>query len=117
MKPPFSLDRPVQTEDWYAARVVYVGAEGLYPVIALIKPANLEEIPFRYTMEGGSVLGIKPGRNLVNTPRTRIEWLNIYVTGVFSYSTHKQANLGATDDRIACIRIESTEGEGLDDEH
>jgi hypothetical protein len=47
-------------------------------------------------------------------PMTHVRWVNIYQeTG--SYATRWDADTFAASSRIACLRIEFTEGEGLED--
>jgi hypothetical protein len=46
-------------------------------------------------------------------PRTSVRWLNVYGSH-FGYETKDDADVNAQDDRIACVRVEFTEGEGLE---
>ena len=48
-------------------------------------------------------------------PEKVVQWLNIYRDGHNTpYATKYKCDRQANTDRIACIRIEYTEGEGLD---
>ena len=48
-------------------------------------------------------------------PQKKVAWLNIYPEGVVygEYESKACADMGACPDRIACIRVEYEEGEGL----
>lgn len=52
-------------------------------------------------------------------PEKQEMWLNIYPDGAsYSHPSKKLANeVGNTDDRTACIHIEYTEGQGLENDH
>jgi len=49
-------------------------------------------------------------------PVTRVLWMNIYDDdAIISHFTKEEADLECDDGRIACVRVEFTEGEGLED--
>ena len=51
--------------------------------------------------------------DLINIPKKHVRWLNVYAWAVTTNSSKDQADNVACKDRIACIRIEYEEGEGL----
>lgn len=48
-------------------------------------------------------------------PKKRVVWVNVYpyTDGARCYETREKADRIASSDRIACIRVEFEEGEGL----
>lgn len=53
--------------------------------------------------------------HLINRPEKHVLWLNVYKDGCCSdvHNTRKDADKKASYNRIACVRIEFEEGEGL----
>jgi hypothetical protein len=63
---------------------------------------------------GAVAPAIMDGLDLVEVKQKRVVWLNGYSTGeAFTYSTREQADRASGPERIACLRIEYEEGEGL----
>ena len=93
--------------------VIYrVCAEGVYPVHGAIGSAS-----YSWTTEGHIVYGDRTdGRDLVEVKEKRSEWINIYPRSAGGYNTREMANALASENRIACIRVTYTDGEGLDNE-
>jgi len=54
--------------------------------------------------------------DIINVPEKRELWLNIYPNTylIGAYETRTDADNWASSDRIACVRVEYTEGEGLE---
>jgi len=46
-------------------------------------------------------------------PRKGEFWVNVYEDAHWTYRTEKAANHGGGTDRIACVKVNWTEGEGL----
>lgn len=66
--------------------------------------------------EDGQYLANSPsGRDLENIPQTIVRWVNHYANGVgsFTYDTKEEADKRASHGRIACVRNEFEEGDGL----
>jgi len=123
------FDKPVQTRD---GRKVWIytteGRHPTEPVVGEIYGGSIcPPILSRWCADGGdskhSVAGYdRPTPNdLVNVPQQRAVWINAYK----SYTDHQpvrlhthdskaQADESARDDRIACIEVTFTEGEGLE---
>lgn len=126
---PLNLDKPVQTRDGRAARIICTNRKTSgtqMPVLALVTTHHLgsvsEYIEF-FTEEGtthrdGSVSKL----DLINIPVKRKGWVNVYPWGEKNFTiaeahkTKTSANRAAVvAKRIACIPIEFEEGEGLDE--
>ena len=114
----FDPTKPVQTRDGRKARIIATDAvDPIYPIVALVTQKAGEERPERYTSTGryysdGDIL--RP-TDLVNVPEKHVRWVNVYPDRNCRtvYGARYGADAGASDDRIACIRIEFEEGEGL----
>jgi hypothetical protein len=87
-------------------------------VIAVLRDDGREEIRTRHP-DGR----VNPGRDspydLVNVPKKHEVWINFYDDDgegdydSYSYPSRAIADESADSNRIACIRVEFTEGEGL----
>ncbi len=51
--------------------------------------------------------------DLVEVMPKHVQWVNVYSFGVVACDTREEADKGSSSGRIACLRIEFTEGEGL----
>ena len=107
------ITKEYMTTDGYEVRIYAVDGVGIYSVHGAIKTETgwaartWTSDGMRYSGEGSS--------NLIEKPKTYVKWVNLYSNGVAcTYSSKGYADLGAGD-RIACVKIEFTEGEGLDD--
>jgi hypothetical protein len=90
-------------------------------VVAIQAPLTKEGWEFRTYNHRGEYYGGCPGeRDLIRRPIKRKGWVNIYRSdcGPFGtcggLETREQADALKQCDRIACIEIEFTEGEGLE---
>lgn len=52
--------------------------------------------------------------DLFMAPVKQERWLNVYENEICTYRNRESADIGSGEDRIACIRIEYSEGEGLE---
>lgn len=52
---------------------------------------------------------------LTMAPKKRVVWVNMYdcASNSFGYATKEEADRALSRDRIACVRVEFEEGEGL----
>jgi hypothetical protein len=111
----FDPTKPVQRRNGAAARIIYTGAAGTYPIIALIGDDG-DEKPSSYTEHGRYVFnGQEDPLDLINIPVKHTLWINIYPMdallriGVISRDLHPTRE--AADDadrrggRIACVEI------------
>jgi hypothetical protein len=114
----FDPSKPVQFLDApEKVRILATNFQSEFPiVIAVLRDDGTEEI--RGRRADGRVYPDKySSHDLVNVPEKHEVWINLYHTeNVFfgcAYPTREQANAKANIDRIACVRIKFTEGEGL----
>jgi hypothetical protein len=113
---PFDLKlaqegHPIQTRDGRPVKfIAHVPEVRLRKVIALV---DGEVGCFLET--GTFNAGCFTPSDLFMAPVTHTKWLNIYpsVKYTYAYSTKELAAENAGPDRIACIQITYTEGEGL----
>jgi hypothetical protein len=115
---PFDLKlaqegHPIQTRDGRPAKfIAHVPGLG-YPVVALVGQSSTVS---QFATTGAIYSApVEDGRDLFMTPVTHTRWLNFYpsVKYSYAYSTKELADEHAGPDRIACIQITYTEGEGL----
>ncbi len=122
MKKPFDPTKPVQTRDGRKARILATDKTGGQPIIALVQDplsrcCQPHEIAESFCSDGRYFpYGTdESSKDLVNIPQKIVQWINIYKkTGVgCAHATREEADNIAMIDRVACIRIEVEEGEGL----
>lgn len=120
----FDPSKPVQTRDGRAARILCTDRkDSRFPIIALVTYANGSETPSYYTKNGGYNDPIcnkhSPG-DLINIPEKHVRYMNVFlINGTISNgSLHHtkevaEKSCGSGENRVGCIKIEFTEGEGL----
>jgi hypothetical protein len=114
----FDPNKPVQFR--HAPEKVRILATDLkynFPIaIAVLRDDGREEIRTRHS-DGR----VNPDRespyDLVNVPEKHERWANIYSlsdqTYCNLYPTREAADFSSAPNRVACVRVEYTEGEGL----
>lgn len=108
------LTKPVQTRNGRPARIVSTSLRGPYPIAAIVSLEGGHEAVISLTPEGRFTVGDgECAFDLVNVPETHTFWLNIYENRMFRHPSRGRANLLAEADRIACVEVTYTEGEGL----
>lgn len=118
---PFDPKEPVQFR--YAPEQVRIVATDLKDdrpiVIAITGSSGQEGVALRHA-DGRINSDIESPYDLVNVPKKREVWINFYDDDgdprgydSYSYSSRAIADESADSTRIACIRVEFTEGEGL----
>jgi hypothetical protein len=114
----FDPNKPVKLRDRSAqVRILATDLQCGCPIVIAVKtPDGAEHTQLRFP-DGRCYPNRDDPYDLVNVPEKHELWINLYHTeGVFfgcAYPTREQANEKANIDRIACVRIEFTEGEGL----
>lgn len=90
-----------------------------YPVLGLIDLGSTDVV-WQWTQNGLSQDEADNGFDLVNVPETYVRWINIDAAlggGPYEeaelFKTKEEADKNARYDRLACVRIEFKEGEGL----
>jgi len=112
---PLDLSKPLQTRRGEKAELVYDRLTGDYPLAVIVHFDDGTNDVLTYTREGNLYTDADSSSNLVNVPVQRTLWLNIYKSGgeILPHPSRERADLSASDDRIACIEVTYTEGEGL----
>jgi hypothetical protein len=106
----FDPSKPVQTRDGRPARILCTDIKHPnYSIAAAYTNQFGVEIISSYTTDGissghGSV-------DLINVPEKRTVWVNVYPS--LGYPTKALADKCAATDRIACVPLTYTVGEGL----
>jgi len=116
MLKPIDTSKPVQTRCGLPARIICTNLLGLHSLAVAVKDKNTDYESIIRTDEYGRLGGcdVEDVYDIVNVPEKHVRWANIY-PGTFAntYQTQEEADNGAASYRIACIRIEFEEGEGL----
>lgn len=92
---------------------------GNYPA-RLVGEINDDEHPYVVAIDYGGYEDISVSNEygqmydwnglLTNAPQKHVKWVNVYPT---THATREEADKRALPSRIACVRIEFEEGEGL----
>lgn len=119
MMTQISLDKHYKTRDGREVVLVALApaleGECSYPVIGYIKSTDGRINPSSWTRAGEWLItGEGYDANLVEVPKKYTQWLNIYPgERIFPYPSKQEADKGSGSERIACIEVIYTEGEGL----
>lgn len=115
-----SMSKQYRTRDGRDVRILCTDAGGNNPVVALVPVNHEKNAPFgvvRYFLDGCLGPFHNNGDLIEVRPKFRQEmWVNIYRTAIpCAWPTRKQADCGASLQRIACVKVvvEGEEGEGL----
>ena len=84
-----------------------------FPVVALVRLAEYEEVR-TYTKEGSHLSNYESESDLIEVKEKQVGWINIYNDGGVLHKTKEEADIKGAGSRIACIKIEFEEGEGLE---
>ena len=117
---PFDPTKPCQTRDGRKVRILCTDAQcfGIsrepQPIVGLI---DGNPTPQTWSKNGGFGCGLG-NADLINIPEKRTVWVNMYKSGGTSpqHPSKESADTNASlfdGGRIACIKVEFTEGEGL----
>lgn len=108
------LTKPLQTRFGEKAELVYDGLTGDFPLVVIIHRKNKRKTLRTYTREGIAYTDEGSLANLMNVPEKRTIWLNINENWhTIEYSSRDLADRYARSDRIACVEVTYTKGEGL----
>lgn len=111
---PLDLTKPLQTRLGEKAELVYNGLSGLSPLAVVVHRGDGRRDIRTYRLDGVRYGDENSPDNLRNVPQRGECWVNIYPIGVpATHHTKEQADEYARSDRIACVRVEYEEGEGL----
>lgn len=111
----FDPTKPVQTRDGRRARIICTDRDSIYSIVALVREPNGEESVSSYTKYGRSIphYGGTSSKDLINIPVRRAAWVNFFPRDAEVYGSREEADEDATAERIACVRVEFEDGEGL----
>jgi len=100
-------------------RVVATDLKDDRPIVIAVTIAGKETVGYRHA-DGRVISGRDSPYDLVKVPKKYEVWINFYDDDgdprgydSYSYSSRAIADGSADTTRIACIRVEFTEGEGL----
>lgn len=110
------MEKKYRTRDGKDVRVLCVDRKSKcgFSVVALVGEGDFEST-ISYRAEGNVFLGgTKSALDLIEVKPKQFVWINLYPS--MDHHTKELADKNAGDNRIACIRVEFEEGEGLNDE-
>jgi len=107
------LNKPIQTRDGWDVRILCADKHGNFPICGILKTNNGEEYLRAWTINGSFCSGEYPSpHDLVNIPEKHVGWLNIYTADNLAESK-EMADAHSVSNRIACVKVEWKDGEGL----
>jgi len=120
LNPDNPLSTPVQTRDGRKARLICVDKKNADGYVLVVLVTDVEDRNNEYThwyQEDGKVdkhNTCSSPSDLINVPVKHTGWVNIYRKASRIYPTKEEADSCSGSDRIACIKIEFEEGEGIE---
>lgn len=109
-------DKPVQTRDGRSVRILCTDMEGGSDTVAgIVKDTDSGFETAESWRPDGRYFSDESPTDLVNVPERHEAWVNGYSDGAcFAHRTREDADENASHiRRIACIKVEFEEGEGL----
>ena len=106
------INKKYQTRDGRPVELLTTNARGAWPVVGYIGDGDQVS---RWAIDG-AFCGTSPIRtlDLVEVKPKRVVWLNVYPDGDrSSHESREDADSRSLDGRIACLKVEFEEGEGL----
>ena len=111
---PLDLTKPLQTRRGEHAELVYDGPTGDFPLVVVVHFDDGTRDLRTYKRNGVLYNDENSSANLRNVPQRGECWVNIYPDGIpRAHRTRELADKYAGPNRIACVRVEYEEGEGL----
>lgn len=113
--------RPIQTRNGCPARILATDFEGPNSrtlAVAITTKDYGERLGIRFENGHISRHGTDP-LDIINVPQKHTRWVNVYPSKHHGpllgdgYPSRQKADEAASLDRVACIKVEFTEGEGL----
>ncbi len=103
--------KPVQTIDGQPVEIITTkGRDKKYPVIGYIGNSSTFH---GFTLHGEYIEDEENKLNLMNVPEKKTMYLNVYESGnsMVTHGTRDKADEHASVGRIACVKVEYTEGQ------
>lgn len=116
------LTKPVSTRDGRKVRVLCTDLKGVHPIVGVVTRADGEEVVLTWLPDGRLSFNVACPGDLINVPERHVRWVNVYrgldgrMWGASLCVSREMADAHADCNRIACLRIEFEEGQGLDGE-
>jgi hypothetical protein len=115
-KPTIDFTKPLQTRMGDPVQLITTEGRGQYPIIGYIADSKT---PATWTKDGNKLQGVSRTEDLVNVPPAKqVAYINVYAgdqsTGMYRLNDSRaEADERAqpTKGRVACVRIEYTEGQ------
>lgn len=105
----FDPTKPCTTRDGRKAEVLRVLKNG--DIVAVVTESDGREWSATWRGDGTFYSFVVEGRtDLVNTPVKHVRYVNLYLNRS-GYKSRDSADIAAGDDRVACVRVEFTEGQ------
>jgi hypothetical protein len=106
--------KPVQTRDGRKVRILCTDAGEPFPIVGICEDLTSGRFAQRWTADGYYLDNGKQDRvDLIQAPVKRTVWINIYKDGAYMYESKYDADMNCEPTRIACVKVEFEEGEGL----
>jgi hypothetical protein len=114
----FDPNKPVQFRNApEKVRILATDLKNTYPIVIAATDGWGEEFTELRHADGRVRKSAETPYDLVNVPKKREGWANIYNMAQQSYSvlypTREEADRNAVPGRVACVHIKYTNGEGL----
>ena len=102
--------KPVQTRSGLPVTIITTEGRAGYPVLGYIGD---EKDLSHWSLNSHYVLDLDNKYDLINVPEKRVGYINLFsnFTARGNYTDKSQADRSAGQNRIACIRVEYTEGQ------
>jgi hypothetical protein len=105
-------NKPIQTRDGQPARLVTV-IKGVYGHVVVVNEGSVIKVTSAGLFQGEPYTDPLDIINVPPKKRTGEAWLNVYPDDAAVHDTRALADTMANPNRIACVRVQWTEGEGL----
>ena len=105
------INKQYRTRDGREVRLLMTDGGGLTPIIGAIKLINGEWSPCNWPAFGHCRKFTN--MDLIEVKPKHVRWVNLYSVGILTREDADSHALGSPHKRIACIRVEFEEGEGL----
>ena len=106
-----SMDKQYRTRDGREVKIFMVDGGGSCPVIGAVKLSEGPWVPCNWPADGAMVSGSQTA--LIEVKPRYVRWVNVYAELGLTREDADSYDQQILSHRIACIRVEFEEGEGL----
>lgn len=111
-KKPLDITKPMQTRNGWEAKLICNDLAGNSPLGVRIKRQDGTEFVTSRLIDGRCWDHTTSDFDIINVPTKIVRYLNFYgPEHCFMYDTRPEADEHSSPNRIACIRVEFTEGQ------